>query len=134
MGPRTRSLLAALAFSLAIAYLFLPGPMHHARALSAANQSIAALDLARIREALHAYAFDRGRYPAVLEELLVADPREIGYLNNRRRIPPDPWRRPYRYSPGPDGTRFVLSCLGRDGKPGGTGEDQDLWIDSRATR
>ncbi len=46
----------------------------------------------------------------------------------RRRIPSDPWGRPYVYrSPGtesPDG--FDLFSLGRDGLPGGEGEDADV--------
>jgi general secretion pathway protein G len=46
----------------------------------------------------------------------------------RRAVPPDPWKRPYVYvSPGqanPDS--YDLYSLGRDGLPGGTGEDADL--------
>jgi general secretion pathway protein G len=46
----------------------------------------------------------------------------------RRVVPNDPWNRPYLYvSPGqanPDS--YDLYSLGRDGSPGGVGEDADL--------
>ncbi len=45
-----------------------------------------------------------------------------------KTIPLDPWGRPYVYlSPGASNpTSFDLYTLGRDGKPGGEGEDADL--------
>jgi general secretion pathway protein G len=43
-------------------------------------------------------------------------------------VTPDPWGRPYRYvSPGQaNPTSFDLYSLGRDGRPGGEGEDADI--------
>ena len=43
-------------------------------------------------------------------------------------VTPDPWGRPYLYvSPGRANPQsFDLYTLGRDGKPGGTGEDADV--------
>ena len=45
-----------------------------------------------------------------------------------RVVPPDPWGRPYVYvSPGRENaTSYDLYTLGRDGKPGGDGEDADV--------
>jgi general secretion pathway protein G len=41
-------------------------------------------------------------------------------------VPVDPWGRPYIYkAPGTKGDFDVVS-LGRDGRPGGTGEDADI--------
>lgn len=45
-----------------------------------------------------------------------------------RAVPVDPWGRPYRYvAPGAANPgSYDLYTLGRDGAPGGTGEDADL--------
>lgn len=49
----------------------------------------------------------------------------------RKEIPLDPWDNPYAYvSPGAtDPNGYDLASRGRDGKPGGTGEDADLRSD-----
>ena len=50
------------------------------------------------------------------------------YLTRRDGIL-DPWGRPYLYQPPTgDGAPVVMS-FGADGKPGGTGEDQDVTSD-----
>ena len=41
-------------------------------------------------------------------------------------IDPDPWGRPYTYRFPGERAEFELISLGRDGQPGGTGEDQDI--------
>lgn len=86
--------------------------------------------------ALDAYRLDNDWYPGTAQGLaaLVREPEgeprprhwRGPYL--RRGVPPDPWDRPYRYaSPGVhDTTGFDLSTLGRDGAPGGEGEDADV--------
>lgn len=85
--------------------------------------------------ALDAYRLDNGRYPATeegLEALRRAPPEGHAprwrgpYL--RREVPLDPWGQPYLFrSPGvenPDS--YDLLSLGRDGAPGGEGEDADV--------
>jgi len=46
----------------------------------------------------------------------------------RQLVPLDPWGRPYGYaSPGlANPNAYDLYCLGKDGKPGGEGEDADV--------
>jgi general secretion pathway protein G len=46
----------------------------------------------------------------------------------RKAVPEDPWGRPYLYrSPGEHNpTSFDLATLGKDGQPGGSGEDADV--------
>ena len=46
----------------------------------------------------------------------------------RKDVPNDPWGRPYIYRfPGErNAANYDLSSLGRDGRPGGTGEDADI--------
>jgi len=54
------------------------------------------------------------------------EPRWSGpYL--RKAVPPDPWGKPYIYrTPGAQGGDYDLLSYGKDGQPGGTGEDADL--------
>jgi general secretion pathway protein G len=86
--------------------------------------------------ALDNYRLDNGSYPTTeqgLDALQEKPTREPIPLNWRgpylkRAIPTDPWGRPYVYrSPGehdPGGND--LSSLGKDGQPGGDGEDADI--------
>ncbi|MEK7488497.1 MAG: type II secretion system protein GspG, partial [Pseudomonadota bacterium] len=44
----------------------------------------------------------------------------------QKRVPLDPWDRPYQYrSPGEHGD-YDLMSFGKDGQPGGTGENSDI--------
>ncbi|MEM7417903.1 MAG: type II secretion system major pseudopilin GspG [Gemmatimonadota bacterium] len=85
--------------------------------------------------ALDSYRLDNDAYPSTqlgLEALRVAPASDEArgwrgpYL--RREIPLDPWGRPYLYlSPGDANPRsYDLLSLGRDGEPGGEGEDADV--------
>jgi general secretion pathway protein G len=86
--------------------------------------------------ALDAYRMDNDWYPSTTQGLnaLVAAPsgepparRWRGpYL--KKGVPLDPWGRAYRYE-GPGTTHpetYEVRTLGRDGRPGGAGEDEDL--------
>lgn len=72
-------------------------------------------------------ALDRSRrarraWPASLDRLLpelIAEP------------PIDPWGRPLAYERKANGRGYRLSCLGSDGRPGGTGDAADLLVDER---
>lgn len=80
-----------------------------------------------IEGALDAYRLDMGRYPEALNELMQStNPRWDGpYLP--REVPADPWGNPYIYSvPGEDGAPYKLLSYGRDGRPGGEGDDADI--------
>lgn len=86
--------------------------------------------------ALDNYRLDTGSYPTTEQGLqaLRERPTRSPVPSNwrgpylRKDVPLDPWGRPYLYtSPGTrNATAFDLSTLGRDGKPGGSGEDADL--------
>jgi general secretion pathway protein G len=96
---------------------------------SEVNAAKAQLDA--LEKALDAYRLDTGRYPSAelgLEGLMTKpqnEPKWNGpYL--RKAVPNDPWGRPYLYKiPGERG-EFDLTSYGKDGQPGGTGEDADL--------
>jgi general secretion pathway protein G len=86
--------------------------------------------------ALDAYRLDNDYYPSTAQGLEALRQQPIGEPEARnwrgpylkKPIPLDPYGRPYVYrSPGevnPDS--YDLLSLGRDGEPGGTGEDADL--------
>ena len=84
-----------------------------------------------LQKALDQYRIDIGRYPnseqglAALVQRPVDEPRWTGpYL--AKAVPADPWGRPYLYtSPGSHGD-YDLQSLGKDGQPGGDGDDADL--------
>jgi general secretion pathway protein G len=84
-----------------------------------------------LTKALDQYRLDVGRYPgteqglAVLNTRPADEPKWAGpYL--AKAVPKDPWGNDYQYrSPGEHGEYDLLS-LGKDGRPGGEGEDADL--------
>jgi general secretion pathway protein G len=92
-------------------------------------------DIATLEQALEMYRLDNLAYPASSEGLnalsiapaSLADSaryRRGGYI---KRLPEDPWGRPYQYqAPGPDGAAFDVFSLGADGAPGGTEENADI--------
>ncbi len=82
-------------------------------------------------KALDHYRLDAGRYPTTEQGLnaLVAAPEnerkwQGPYLV--KAVPLDPWGRAYNYrSPGQHG-EYDLFSYGKDGQPGGTGENADI--------
>lgn len=83
-----------------------------------------------LQKALDQYRIDLGAYPTTSQGLRVltqrgADSRWAGpYLS--KAVPLDPWGHAYVYrSPG-EHAEYDLSSLGRDGRPGGAGDDADV--------
>jgi general secretion pathway protein G len=91
-----------------------------------------------VRDQMHAfgqafdqYRLDTGHFPdsdGGLNALVAKPPNETKwdgpYL--KKGIPPDPWGTPYVYKqPGEHG-EYDLISYGKDGVPGGTGENADL--------
>lgn len=84
-----------------------------------------------LQKSLDQYRIDLGHYPSTeqgLQALVVKpadEPRWAGpYLS--KAVPKDPWHNDYQYrAPGEHGEYDLLS-FGRDGRPGGEGEDADL--------
>lgn len=85
-----------------------------------------------LEKALDQYRLDTGHYPApeaglaALVSRPANEPRWSGpYL--RKAVPLDPWGKAYLYrSPGTQGAEYDLLSYGKDGQPGGTGEDADI--------
>ncbi|MCH2242416.1 MAG: type II secretion system major pseudopilin GspG [Aquabacterium sp.] len=84
-----------------------------------------------LQKALDQYRLDVGRYPSTEQGLAALwskpgnEPRWAGpYLS--KAVPQDPWGRDYLYrSPGEHG-EYDLATLGKDGREGGDGENQDV--------
>ncbi len=93
-------------------------------------------DIATMESAMEQYRLDNLAYPSGgdgLEALRtppagLTDPsryRRGGYI---RRLPEDPWGRPYQLAaPAPDGAPFAIYSLGADGAPGGNDENADIY-------
>lgn len=90
-------------------------------------------DISTIEQALELYKLDNLHYPSTTDGLtaLVSPPSSAeassyqkgGYI---KKLPNDPWGRPYLYaSPGQHSDADVWTN-GADGKPGGTGADADI--------
>lgn len=90
-------------------------------------------DIGGIESAMKLYRIDNFQYPTTEQgiEALITKPSDPtitnwkagGYLD-RRRV--DPWGKPYLYlNPGAHG-EIDIYTLGRDGRPGGEGEDADI--------
>jgi general secretion pathway protein G len=104
--------------------------------VSEAKSATAKAQLEMLSVALDNYRLDNGSYPtteqglAALQEKPGRDPVPLNWRGPylKRAIPADPWGKPYVYrSPGehdPGGND--LSSLGKDGQPGGEGEDADI--------
>jgi general secretion pathway protein G len=102
--------------------------------LGRAKTDTAKIEIQTLSNALDLYRLDMQRYPSQHEGLqaLIEPPSGAGtdqwrgpYLK-QRKLPLDPWGRPYLYrTPGEHGD-FDLYTFGADNAPGGTGEDQDV--------
>jgi len=98
--------------------------------LGKGKQAAAKAQIELLGQALDQFRLDVGRYPTTQEGLnaLMINPGierwEGPYL--KKALPLDPWNRPYIYqSPGTHGEYDIFS-YGRDGSPGGDGEDRDV--------
>lgn len=114
----------------------LAGKPHEARRAAVVAQ------LNNFSLALKMYQMDNGGYPTqrqglqALVQASVLDPiprrfPEDGYLE-KRELPLDPWGNAYVYLiPGTGGETYEVFSYGRDGAPGGEGENADISTASR---
>ncbi|MGQ0538260.1 MAG: type II secretion system major pseudopilin GspG [Gemmatimonadaceae bacterium] len=104
--------------------------------VSDARTTAAQTQVELLGTALDNYRLDNGVYPtteqglAALRERPTQAPSPTNWRGPylRKAVPLDPWGKGYLYrSPGErNPTAYDLSSLGRDGKPGGEGEDRDV--------
>jgi len=97
------------------------------RKLFVANVTKAKADIVNIASAIESYVIENGgRYPDSIEVLITED--ENGYkILDRDTVPLDPWGNPYVYEPPQPGSqKFRIISYGKDGIPGGEGDEGDL--------
>ena len=100
--------------------------------LGGAKSKTAKIQISEIEQSLDLFKLDVGRYPtdaeglrALVEKPATAQGWTAPYL--KKGLPTDPWGAAYLYrNPGRNGGPDVFS-LGADGKPGGDGENADVY-------
>lgn len=112
----------------------LVGPRIFGR-VSEAKTTTARTQIELLGVALDSYRLDNGSYPTTeqgleaLRERPVREPVPANWKGPylRKAVPLDPWGQPYVYTTGSNqAAEFELRSLGKDGKPGGEGEDADI--------
>jgi general secretion pathway protein G len=106
------------------------GPRYFAQ-IGKSEQKTAKAQIEAFGKALDTYRLDTGRYPSTEQGMaaLVVKPNDEpkwqgAYL--QKQVPLDPWGKSYVYrSPGQN-AEFDLLSNGKDGQPGGEGENADI--------
>lgn len=94
---------------------------------------VAKAQIESLEKALDQYRLDVRKYPSTEEglEALVSKPASATSWNGpylKKSVPTDPWGRAYVYRTPGGKTDYEVVTYGRDGKPGGSGEDADLGV------
>lgn len=106
------------------------GPKYFSQ-IGKSEVTVARSQIEAFERALDSFRLDVGRYPTSeegLDALLHRPSNAVGWNGPylKKDVPPDPWGRPYTYrAPGTKGD-FDIVSLGKDGQPGGTGENADI--------
>lgn len=106
------------------------GPKYFSQ-LGKSEVTVAKAQIESFDKALDTFRLDVGRYPTTEEGLasLLNKPASADKWNGpylKKDVPLDPWGHPYIYkTPGTKGEYDIIS-YGRDGQPGGSGEDADI--------
>ena len=99
-----------------------------------ANSAKAKADIAVLDQGIERYRLDMLNFPSTADGLqaLITPPASLtdqsrylqgGYI---KKLPNDPWGKPYQYAaPGQHGA-YDIWTYGADGVPGGTGENADI--------
>ncbi len=111
-------------------------PASHGSRVTAGERTPSDLD--SILGSLADFANDHGdKFPETLHPLVTPDAEGRCYLEGfNGHVPRDPWKREYVYEPPHTGhPEPRVFSLGKDGQPGGSGEDADVDSDTlRADR
>jgi general secretion pathway protein G len=106
------------------------GPRYFSQ-IGKSETTIARTQIEAFEKALDQFRIDIGRFPTTEEGLnaLMVRPVDGAKWNGpylRKTVPNDPWGRPYIYrAPGSKGD-FDITSYGKDGTPGGTGDNADV--------
>lgn len=95
--------------------------------LSKATVTTAKADINNLVQAIDSYAINNmGKPPESLEVLITPDEHGNTYLRGYTDIPLDPWKNPYFYEPPSGNQGYRVGSYGKDGQPGGEGDDADI--------
>lgn len=107
------------------------GPRYFAQ-IGKSETTTAKAQIDALSKALDTYRLDTGRFPTTEQGLnaLVVAPGGLAKWNGPylgKAVPADPWGRAYVYqAPGSGGRDYDVLSYGKDGVPGGSGEDADV--------
>lgn len=100
--------------------------------LGGARSDAAQLQIESLSQSLDFYELDVGSYPTTEQGLqaLISKPAGVEhwrgpYVRKERNLL-DPWGKAFLYTSPGKTRRYDLVTLGRDGKPGGEGDDADV--------
>lgn len=100
--------------------------------LGRSEAKVARAQIEGLSKALDLYRLEVGHYPNSeqgLQALVVAPSGEARWTGPylQKAVPQDPWGRPYIYrQPGENGGEYDLLSMGKDGQPGGDGENAEI--------
>ena len=107
------------------------GPKYFSQ-LGKSEVTIAKAQIEAFEKSLDTYRLDVGRYPTTEEGMaaLMTAPPTAGVKWNgpylKKGVPQDPWGHPYQYRAPGTKSEYAIVSTGKDGQPGGTGENADI--------
>ena len=107
------------------------GPKMFAQ-LGKSEVTVARAQIEAFEKSLDTYRVDVGRYPNTEEgigALMVAPPAAGARWNGpylSKAVPVDPWGHAYQYRAPVAKAEYEIISTGKDGQPGGTGENADI--------
>ena len=107
------------------------GPKYFAQ-LGKSEVTVAKAQMESFEKSLDTYRLDVGRYPTTEEgmaALMTAPPAVAAKWNGpylKKAIPLDPWGNAYQYRAPGAKSEYEIVSTGKDGQPGGTGENADI--------
>jgi len=92
---------------------------------------VAKAQIDSFEKALDLYRIDVSSYPSTEQGLQALVEKPTGATNwsgpyLKKTVPLDPWGHPYVYRAPGEKREYDIVSYGRDGKPGGNGQDADL--------
>jgi len=107
------------------------GPKYFSQ-LGKSEVTVAKAQIEAFDKSLDTYRLDVGRYPSAEEGLgaLMTAPPSAGAKWNgpylKKGVPADPWGNAYQYRAPGSKSEYEIVSLGKDGQPGGAGDNADI--------
>jgi general secretion pathway protein G len=95
--------------------------------LIASKQNAAKAEIRTMVDAMETFFLNQSRYPTNEEGVAILTKGTASYPDGfLKKVPTDPWGRPYEYNSPGAYSPFEIICLGADGREGGEGADADI--------